>query len=44
MAKYTYLSTIETKKQTKHMRRTELESWIQRTFDGCQMGGKGTEK
>ena len=28
----TYLSTIESKKQTKQTRRTEAESWIQRAF------------
>ena len=27
-----YLSTIESKKQTKYTRRTETESWIQKTF------------
>ena len=32
MAINTYLSTIESKKQTKHTRRTETESWIQRGF------------
>ena len=32
MAKYTYLWTIETEKQTKKMRRTETESWIWRIF------------
>ena len=26
------ISTIEYKKQTKHTRRTETESWIQRAF------------
>ena len=36
----TYLPTIESKKQTKQTRRTETESWIQRHFDGCQMGGE----
>ena len=36
----TYLSTIESKKQTKQTRRTETESWIQRAFDSCQMGGR----
>ena len=35
MAKNTYLSTIESKKQSKQ-RRTETESRIQ-SFDGCQM-------
>ena len=32
MAKNTYLSTIESKKQTKQTRRTKTESWILRTF------------
>ena len=32
MAINTYLSTIEPKKQTKQTRRTETESWLQRTF------------
>ena len=32
MAKNTYLSTTESKKQTKHTRRPEMESWIQRMF------------
>ena len=32
----TYLSTIESRKQTKQTR-TETESWIQECFDGCQM-------
>ena len=40
MAKNTYLSIIEPKKQTKRTRRTETESWIQRAFDSCQMGGR----
>ena len=31
MAKNTYLSTIESKKQTKQ-KRTETELWIQRVF------------
>ena len=39
MAKNTYLSTIESKKQTKQTRRTETESWIQKVFDSCQIGG-----
>ena len=38
MAKNTCLSSVESKKQTKQTRRTETESWIQRVFDGCQMG------
>ena len=32
MAMNTYLSTIESKKQTKQTRRTEIESWIWRAF------------
>ena len=32
MAKNTYLSTVESKKQTKQTRRTETESWIWRAF------------
>ena len=32
MAIKIYLSTTESKKQTKHTRRTETESWIQRAF------------
>ena len=32
MAKHTYLSTIEPKKQTKQTRTTETESWIQRPY------------
>ena len=32
MAKNTNLSIIESKKQTKQTRRTETESWLQRTF------------
>ena len=39
MAINTYLSTIESKIQTKQTRRTETESWIRRAFCGCQMGG-----
>ena len=46
MAINTYLSTIESKKQTKQTR-TETESWIQRTFlwlpDGSGVGGVGEE-
>ena len=45
MAINTYLSTIESKKQTKQTRRTETESWIGRTFlwlpDGRGVGGNG---
>ena len=32
MAICTYLSTTESKKQTKQTRRTEAESWIWRAF------------
>ena len=32
MAKNIYISTIDSKKQTKQIRRTETESWIQRAF------------
>ena len=32
MAKDTYLSTIESKKQTNQTRRTETELWIWRAF------------
>ena len=39
MAKNTYPSKIESKKQTKQTRRTETEPWIWEHFDGCQMGG-----
>ena len=39
MAINIYLSTIESKKQTKEIRRTEIDSWIWRGFDGCQLGG-----
>ena len=39
MPKNTYISTIESKKQTKQTRRTEKESYIGEHFDGCQMGG-----
>ena len=48
MAINTNLSTIESKKQTKEIRRTETESWIQRAIwqfpdgsGGC--GGVGEE-
>ena len=37
MAINTYLSTIQSKKQTKQTRRTETESRTQRVFDVCQM-------
>ena len=37
MAINTYLSIIESKKQSKQTR-TETESWIWRDFDGCQIG------
>ena len=40
MAINTYLSTTESKKQTKQTRRTETESWIQRAFFGCPLGGE----
>ena len=47
MAINTYLSRIESKKQTKQTRRTETESWIQRVFgwlqDGRGCGGMGEE-
>ena len=47
MAINTYLSTIESKKQTKQTRRTETESWIQIVFswlpDGRRCGGIGEE-
>ena len=39
MAIDTYVSTIESKKQTKHTRRTETELWLQREFGGYQMRG-----
>ena len=32
MAINTYLSAIQSKKETKQTRRTETESWIQRAF------------
>ena len=32
MAQNTYLSKIESKKQTKQIRRTETEPWIRRAF------------
>ena len=32
MAINTYLSTVESKKQTKQTRRTETEPWIRRAF------------
>ena len=35
MAINTYLSTIESKKQTKKTR-TETKSWNEECFDGCQ--------
>ena len=37
MAINRYLSTVESKRQTKQTRRTETESWIRRAFDGYQM-------
>ena len=36
MAKNTYLSTVESKKQTKQTRRTETQLWIQRVFRWLQ--------
>ena len=43
MAINAYVSTIESKKQTKQTRRTETESWIQRAFswlpDGRRVWG-----
>ena len=39
MAINTYLPITESKKQTQQTRRTDTESWIQREFDGFQMGG-----
>ena len=45
MAINRYLSTIESKRQTKQIRRTETESWIQRVFcwlpDGRGVWGNG---
>ena len=43
MAMNTYLSTIESKKQTKQTRRTETESWIQRGLEGRECGRIGEE-
>ena len=47
MAKNTYLSTIESKKQTKQTRRTETESWVWTLFswlpDGRVLGGMDVE-
>ena len=42
MAMNTYLSTIESKKQTKPRRRTETEPWIgcREHFDAYQRGGR----
>ena len=41
MAMNTYLSTIESKNQTKQTRRTEIESLTQRTFGWFPGGGGG---
>ena len=38
MEKNTNLSTIESKKQTKQTRRTEMDHGYGERFDGCQMG------
>ena len=47
MALNTYLSIIESKKQTKQTRRTETEPWIRRAYwwlpDGRGSGGMGEE-
>ena len=47
MAKNINLSTIKSKKQTKQTKRTETESWLQRTFwwlpDGRGYEGMGEE-
>ena len=37
MAKHTYLSTIEPKKQTKQTRTTETKSRYGEQLDGCQI-------
>ena len=39
MAINTYLSTIESKNQTKQTRRTKNHGYRE-CFDGCQMGGE----
>ena len=39
MAINTYLSTTESKKQTKQTRKTEQNHEYGECFDGCQMGG-----
>ena len=36
----TFLSTVESKKQTKQIKRTETESWIPRAFWWLPDGGK----
>ena len=41
MAINTYLSTTESKKQTKQTSRTETESWIQRAFGWMPDWGVG---
>ena len=43
VATNTTLSTMESKNQTKQIRRTETEQWMWRDFDGCQMEGDGGE-
>ena len=47
IAIHTYLSTTESKKQTKQTRRREKESWIQGAFlwllDGRECGAMGEE-
>ena len=44
MTKNTYVSTTETERQTKQIKRIETESWIERAFgwlpDGRQVWGK----
>ena len=39
MAKHTYLSTIESKKQTKQTEEQRQNHGDGERFDGCQMGG-----
>ena len=41
MAKHTYLSTIESKKQNKETRRQKHNHRYRECFDGCQTGGVG---
>ena len=43
MAINTYLSTIESKKQTKKTKRTETESWIRRVLMVARWEGDGGE-